>query len=402
MAQASAVGEVGPVGPWRVRFPHVVDVGLDGGDGRPRATGPLAGVRVAVKDLFAVAGQRVGAGNPTVLRRAGVASRNSVAVQTLVDAGAVVAGIARTDELAFSIAGVNQHEGAVVNPRRPGFLVGGSTSGPAAAVAGGEADLGLGTDTAGSIRVPASYCGLWGLRLTHGSVGVEGLRPLAPSFDAVGLLAREPGLLTRAAGALGAADVTTPVRRIVVPAPLLDLLASGARRPFLAAAAALAHRQGPAELVVAEHGWSRAQLEAWLVSFRALQAHEAWQVNQELLDVEGAISPEVRARILHGQDVDVALQRSVLGTARADLLGRLDGDTVLCLPSTSGTAPRVATGAAELEGVRAATMRLTFLAPLAGLPAVSAPLLTHEGAPMGVSLVGAPGDDLRLLRCAAA
>ena len=179
MAQASAVGEVGPVGPWRVRFPHVVDVGLDGGDGRPRATGPLAGVRVAVKDLFAVAGQRVGAGTPTVLRRAGVASRNSVAVQTLVDAGAVVAGIARTDELAFSIAGVNQHEGAVVNPRRPGFLVGGSTSGPAAAVAGGEADLGLGTDTAGSIRVPASYCGLWGLRLTHGSVGVEGLRPLA-------------------------------------------------------------------------------------------------------------------------------------------------------------------------------------------------------------------------------
>ncbi|WP_345714344.1 amidase family protein, partial [Kineococcus glutinatus] len=146
-----------------------------------------------------VAGHPVGAGVPAWLATAAPEPAHAAALQVLLDAGAVVAGIAQTDELAFSVMGRNGTWGAPPNPAAPGHLPGGSTSGPAAAVAAGAADLGLGTDTAGSLRVPGSWCGLHALRPTHGAVPVAGVLPLAPSFDTVGLLARCPQLL-RAAG----------------------------------------------------------------------------------------------------------------------------------------------------------------------------------------------------------
>ncbi|MGN0102892.1 amidase family protein [Bifidobacterium thermacidophilum] len=148
--------------------------------------GPLSGMGVAVKDLYAVAGQRVGAGNPAYLAESPVQEHSAPAVQRLLDAGADVIGIARTDEFAYSLAGVNAHYGTPPNPRAPGRVPGGSSSGPASAVAAGQAAIGLGTDTAGSIRIPSAYQGLWGLRTTHGRISREGIHPLSGSFDTVG------------------------------------------------------------------------------------------------------------------------------------------------------------------------------------------------------------------------
>ncbi|MGH3390196.1 MAG: amidase family protein, partial [Actinomadura sp.] len=139
--------------------------------------GPLSGSRVAVKDLFAVAGQRIGGGNPDRLAGAAVQPEHAWAVRALLDAGADVIGIAQTDELAFSLFGTNAHYGTPPNPAAPGRIPGGSSNGPVAAVALGQAEIGLGTDTGGSIRVPASYCGLYGIRPTHGAVPVEGVQP---------------------------------------------------------------------------------------------------------------------------------------------------------------------------------------------------------------------------------
>ncbi|GAB3171285.1 hypothetical protein GCM10027059_39280 [Myceligenerans halotolerans] len=176
---------------WRV-------LGDDGGAlVAPTASGVLDGETVAVKDLFAVAGQRVGAGNPAWLAEAPVETAHAPAVARLLEAGASVAGIARTEEFAWSLTGANAHYGTPPNPAAPGRISGGSTSGPATAVAGGEVSIGLGTDTSGSIRVPAAYQGLWGFRPTHGAISGEGVLPLAPSFDTVGWLSRDPGLLAR-------------------------------------------------------------------------------------------------------------------------------------------------------------------------------------------------------------
>jgi Asp-tRNA(Asn)/Glu-tRNA(Gln) amidotransferase A subunit family amidase len=157
----------------------------------PTRPGPLSGMTIAVKDLFEVAGFRLGLGNPAFLGNAVPAERTASALQVLMDAGAAVRGIAQTDEFAYSIAGANAHYGTPPNGVVAGRLPGGSSSGPASAVAFGQATVGLGTDTAGSIRVPASYQALWGLRTTHGVVSVDGVWPLAPTFDTVGWLARD-------------------------------------------------------------------------------------------------------------------------------------------------------------------------------------------------------------------
>lgn len=170
------------------------------GDHEP--AGELAGLRVAVKDLFAVAGFAIGAGNPTFLAQQSPQPEHAVAVPRLLDAGAAITGIAQTDEFAYSLAGTNIHYGTPPNPRAPGRISGGSSSGSASATTAGQVDIGLGTDTGGSIRVPASYQGLWGLRTTHGSVDRTGLLPLAPSFDTVGVLTRDPTTLRKAIGVL--------------------------------------------------------------------------------------------------------------------------------------------------------------------------------------------------------
>ncbi|MDQ1715770.1 MAG: amidase, partial [Frankiaceae bacterium] len=156
--------------------------------GEPREAGPLRGRTFVVKDVFDVAGTVTGAGSPALRARSAPAARSSSAVLALAAAGASYRGRSRSDELAFSLGGVNDADGTPVNPAAPDRAPGGSSSGSAAAVAGGIADIGLGTDTAGSIRVPASYCGLVGVRPTHGRVPVDGLVPLAPSYDTVAWL----------------------------------------------------------------------------------------------------------------------------------------------------------------------------------------------------------------------
>jgi hypothetical protein len=199
----------GPDAPWKVDVAHVsqpapaidssiwrmVGSPLIAGSGR----GPLAGETVAVKDLFSLTGIPVGAGVPQFLAEQAPAVRTASSVSVLLTAGADVRGVAQTDEFAYSIAGRNAHYGMPPNPAVVDGIPGGSSNGPASAVSTGQATIGLGTDTGGSIRVPASYQGLWGLRTTHGAVSTDGLVPLSPSFDTVEWLARDASLLERVA-----------------------------------------------------------------------------------------------------------------------------------------------------------------------------------------------------------
>lgn len=377
------------------------------------AAGPLAGRTVAVKDLFAVAGQRVGAGNPTWIAGAEVEPGHAAAVARLLAAGADVRGIARTDELAYSLAGTNAHTGAPPNPRAPGRVPGGSSSGAAAAVALGHADVGLGTDTGGSIRVPASYQGLHGLRPTHGAVPTTGLVPLAPSFDTVGWLTRDADLLAAVGDVLLPPDVDGPWSPRLVVSPAL-----------------LAHAQqdvaGHVAVFAADAGatttsaWDRADLATWAEVFRVRQAWEAWQEHGAWVTAHpGALGADVAGRFAVAAGVDdeagtaAGVRRGVLRTRILDLVG----DDVLVLPATPTVAPR--DDATELDAVRSATLRLTCIAGLAGLPALVLPVPSTAGArsreagsavppepgrratpPVGVCLVAPPGRDRALLALA--
>ena len=351
--------------------------------------GPLVGESVAVKDLFAVAGQKVGAGNPTWEAAAPVERSDATVVDTLVEAGAALRGIARTDEFAYSLAGTNAHFGAPPNPRAPRRVPGGSSSGSASAVSLGHATIGLGTDTGGSIRVPAAYQGLTGIRTTHGALPMNGVLALSPTFDTVGWLTHSVALLREVGDVLLPPDPVPGGTDLVVVPELLALAEPDVR----SAVETWVADQG---LIVRE-GWPLGELTTWLRAFQTWQAWEAWAVRggwlADRLDTLGA---DVRTRFRHAASVEKAeadAAYDVVCSARARLRD-LIGDRVLVLPSSSSVAPLLGQG---LQAVRDATMRLTCVAGLAGAPAVSLPLTTRGGLPCGVSLVAAPGRDRALL-----
>src|SRR4029434_6636192 len=164
-----------------------------------RAGGPLHGLTFAAKDLFDVAGVPTGGGNHDWPTGRPVPARHSWAVQTLLDGGATLIGKTITDEVSLGILGENAFDGTPVNTRAPGRVPGGSSSGSAAAVAAGLCDTARGTDTAGSVRVPASFCGLYGIRPTHGRIDVTGMLPQAPTSDTTGWVAGDAQTLPRVA-----------------------------------------------------------------------------------------------------------------------------------------------------------------------------------------------------------
>lgn len=363
--------------------------------------GPLVGETVAVKDLFSVAGFAMGAGVPAYLAESSPASATAVAVQQLLDAGASVAGIAHTDEFAYSIAGRNMHYGTPPNPAVVGGIPGGSSSGPAAAVATGQASIGLGTDTGGSLRVPASYQGLWGLRTTHGSVSSVGLLPLAPSFDTVGWMTRSASLL-RSVAALSVTGQRGVEPRFVA-APAFSALIEPELRPAFHAALELLPA-GSVETV------DLGDLDHLFETFRTVQAAEAWASHGEWVSAHPAVLGEdIAGRFAWASSITPereAEARVEWAAARLRLEAEL-GDRVLVLPAASSVAPSATADAATIERTRAATLRLTCIAGLTGRPGLSAPLMTVARAgqltpaPVGLGFVGPRGTDLALIDIAA-
>ncbi|MFH5821139.1 AtzH-like domain-containing protein [Georgenia sp. AZ-5] len=364
--------------------------------------GALSGLTVAVKDVFAVAGHAVGGGVPDFLASGPVQSRHAPALAALLDAGASVRGIARTDQLAYSVAGRNAHYGTPPNVAVPGALPGGSSSGPASAVALGQADVGLATDTAGSIRMPASYQGLWGLRPTHGLVTVDGVLPLAPTFDTVGWIARDGATLATVAGVGLDAAGQRPLRpadapaEVLVAPQLVDRAEPGVRTAFGAAVDALATAGALAGVRHVDVG----DMEELYEAFRIVQAAEAWRSHGAWLTAHpGAVVGDVAERFADAAAVtpgQEAHAREVLRERAARIAAELAG-RVLLLPSAASVAPAADASPAEVQRARAATLSMTCVAGVLGAPALSVPLLHVDGAPVGLCLVGPRGTDLALV-----
>lgn len=402
-------GDTGAGPRWRIEAAHVtgrpkaVDTTVWRAVGdplvAPTASGPLDGLTVAVKDLYAVPGQPVGAGNPTYLREAPVETAPAAAVAALLAAGASIRGIARTDEFAYNLTGRNAHHGTPPNSAAPTRLPGGSSSGSASAVGLGTAEIGIGTDTAGSVRVPASYQGLWGLRTTHGTVSRDGLLPLAPSFDTVGWLTRSHGVLLAALDATvpppataGASDATV----LVVPEELVALVEPAVARSFTAFVDTL--DEPVATIRLRDLGIP--DPAALQEQMRLVQAAEALAAHGPWIDAHpGALSAVVgdRFRAARANDPDATADAVArLDEVRATIRRALAGRTLL-FPTVPGPAPLLDADTAALERARTATTAMTALASVGGLPAVSAPALTVDGAPVGVCLVGGPATDRALV-----
>lgn len=360
--------------------------------------GPLAGLRLAVKDLFDLAGVPTGAGNPRWLETHEVPTEDAAAVALLRAAGAKVVGKTITDELAWSLNGTNAHYGTPENPAAPGRVPGGSSSGSASAVALGLADIGLGTDTGGSIRVPASYCGLYGLRPTHGRVSLEGAVPLAPSFDTAGVLTRDAATLRLAMGVLleGVAEAG-PITRLLAPQDIWDEIPEATRAVVMPKVEALG-------LVVDREPLfgetaDPSPLETARVAYATLQAWEAWQTHGEWIEAHAPeFGPGVAARFANAATIgsaDIAAAQRIRSGMAALVRDRLPEGTALAIPAAPGPAFAIG-GAPDREAI----VRLTCIAGLAGAPGLAVPAGTVDGLPVGLQLVAAPGGDERLLELA--
>jgi len=366
--------------------------------GRPVA-GPLHGMRLAVKDLADVAGWPTGAGHPRWRETHPVPERSADAVLRLTAAGAVIVGKAHTDEFAYSMFGSNAHYGTPDNPRAPGHLPGGSSSGPAAAVAAGLADLGLGTDTAGSIRIPASWCGLFGLRPSHRRVSPDGIVPLAPSFDVPGPLCADLETLRRAAAVLlrGPASPAIP-RRLLLPPELWALADPAVRAALRPAVAALRAHLPAAELPM----FAGPDRPDYVPAFAVVQGREFWRAHGAwITEQRPQFGPGVGGRVRAAAartDAEVTAAAAVLATTRAGLEASLGDSVILLLPSTPVPAPpHRPTAVPEL---RQRMLALTTLASIGGLPAVNVPAGEVDGRPVGLCLVGPAGTDERLIELA--
>ncbi|GAB3349252.1 amidase family protein [Modestobacter lapidis] len=363
----------------------------------PTGSGVLDGLQLAVKDLIPVAGHPVGAGNPVRLIQSAPAPAHAPVLAQLLAAGASVRGIARTDELAYSLSGTNVHYGSPVNPWGAGLAVGGSTNGPASAVARGLVDVGIGTDTAGSIRVPASYCGLHGLRPTHGAVSLDGALPLSPSFDTLGWLTRDADLLHRVATVL-APTGATPITELVLAEDLLALADPAVAAALATAAEELAAAAG--RPLRRERFATADELERWFAAFRTVQGAEAWASHGGWVSAHpGVLGPGVAARFADGAAISadvLADARNVVAGGRATVVGRIPVGTAVLAPAASCPAPPVSGLTERKAAYRAATLRLTCIAGVGGLPVAVAPAALVGGLPVGLAAIGAAGTDTAL------
>ncbi|KZD10001.1 amidase [Oceanibaculum pacificum] len=367
-------------------------------EGKPG--GPLSGLTFAAKDLFDVAGHVTGAGNPDWLATHAPASATASAVQKLLDAGASLAGKVITDELAYSLSGVNMHYGTPVNAAAPDRLPGGSSSGSAAAVAAGLVDTALGTDTGGSVRVPANNCGLYGIRTTHGRVAKDGLVPLADSFDTVGWFARDAAMLARVGEALLGPRERIPHGRILIASDCFALADPAARAALEPALQQAIKAVGPRHyLTINPDGFP-----AWQTAFRLIQGHEAWTTHGDWITrTQPKMAPEIMERFVAGSKVtaeELARANAVRVRVRKRIAAVLQPGDVLCLPTSSGPAAQKTISKEAENAYRMAMLQLTCTAGLAGLPQVTLPLAKLDGAPVGLSLAALPGSDWLLLELA--
>lgn len=363
------------------------------------ATGPLAGKTFGAKDLYDIAGHVTGFGSPVWAESRSPAQTNAVAVQLLLDAGATCLGKTHSDELAYSLMGVNAHYGTPINSADPRRVPGGSSSGSAAAVAAGLVDIGLGSDTGGSVRMPASFCGLWGIRTTFGAVSLGGAMPFTASFDTVGWLTQGGELLADVLRAHGFEETPEP-KRLLLP---VDLWAQADADCVAALAPSLRKLQSCLDpvvpIVLAPEG-----LELWRETFRICQAYEIWQALGDWIAThEPEFGPGTRERF----QMAAAIESDAFAEANQQKLGLveylhrlLEPDTLLVLPTSPAPAPMQNSDQASLEDFRRRAQELLCVAGLAGLPQLSVPAGRVDGGPVGLSLVGAQGSDLSLIETA--
>jgi amidase len=376
--------------------PHNLDAPIRGA-----ANGPLAGLTAVVKDMYDIAGSRTGGGNPEWLAAQKPAARHANAVEKILAAGATITGKTICDEFFYSVSGVNAHYGTPPNVRAPGRIPGGSSSGSAAACGANTCDFALGSDTGGSVRVPASFNGVYGLRPTHGRIDLTGAMAMAPSFDVAGWFANGPGVLRRVGSVLLQGG---PVRASVQHLLTAEDAFAQADREVADLGRAFLERCGgllppPVKMTIAPA--DKAGLDSWREAFRVVQAKEVWETfGSFIVQAKPKLGPGIKERVEFAATVtadQADRSRQIAAAARAHIRTIIRPGAIVAVPTAPSIAPQLAATGDALEQFRVRTMRLTCVAGVAGLPQITLPIGTVSGCPAGLSFIGWPSGDEVLL-----
>lgn len=377
-------------------------------------SGPLNGLTFAVKDVFNIQGETSGAGNPDWLRTHEPATSTAPALLTLLENGANLEGTTQTDELMYSLNGENAHYGTPTNPLASDRIPGGSSSGSAVAAAAGLANFAVGTDTGGSVRIPSSYCGLYGFRPTHGAVSTEGVIPLAHSFDTVGWMSQDVTILRNVGNVLlkeklllkeNGSESTSeidikPFTHFFIATEAWELPEAEDRSILLSTLHGIKGWQpdGYKALKLTEPAES---LSDWSAAFRVLQGLEIAHEHSDWLTKERpTFGPGIAERFEWARSLEKSASEAEVelrARVRHNLVDLLGEDGLLAIPTAPGPAPLLGLKGPEAEAYRAKTMQLSCIAGLSGLPQVTVPVLRPDGLPLGLSFIGGTKTDLKLL-----
>lgn len=365
------------------------------------AEGPLAGLRFAAKDIYDIEGYVTGGGNPDWAAVQSPATTTAASVQKLLDAGATLVGKTITDELTRGILGINVHDGTPLNPRAPDRFTGGSSSGSASVVAAGEADMALGSDTGGSVRIPASFCGLYGIRPTLGRVSLEDAIEQSPSYDTAGWFADDPALFVRLGAILLEGEARPQdFRRVAIADDAFALADVDIREAIAGHIEAVKGLMDESETIRVCPG----DLMKWN---EAMARRQHFEAHRSFADWVDAVNPRfgydtanrfVEAARVSEADMEALAPVREAHKARVEEI--LSGGTVIALPTAPCVAPKRNLRQSLMLDTRKRITALTCIAGSAGLPQVTLPAQTSEGLPAGFSLIGPAGSDEALLALA--
>lgn len=363
------------------------------------AQGPLSGFRFVFKDLFDVTGYKTGAGNPKWLETHACAANTSPLISQLLSAGAECVGRVQTDELAYSLNGQNIHYGTPVNPVAPECIPGGSSSGSAVTVANLECDFSIGTDTGGSVRVPASYCGLFGLRPTIGALDLSHCFELSKTFDTAGVFARELSLLREVWRVLSKSESEShSVVKLYLDHQCAQVLTQERLDRFMAWC-----KQADIEVITGdllkESGWVLSELS---LLFRTIQGHDIIEKHDLWLEqYGGSLDPAILQRVKWSRTIsDDEYQQALEKQSEFKALIKehlADNALLWAIPTTPSGPPELTLSGDELATYRTQLMGLTSIAGLCGFPQLHLPMRAMTEGPCGMSLLGLPGSEEQLV-----
>ena len=378
-------------------FSNRVNLNLEG-----IVDGPLSGLTVAIKDMFDIKGERASGGSPAWLNSQKPAQRNSSVVDRLLEAGATVIGKTICDEFFYSVTGINHHFGTPLNPRTPGCVPGGSSSGSASAASSGSCDFSIGSDTGGSVRVPAALCGTYGIRVTHGRINMNGAMSMAPSFDAGGWFSAVPGVFNRVGQALleNHRPNRDAIKRFRVASDMFSIAQADVSNLCQKFVEGISDQLNLVDRV----DIAGPAIDSWRENFRVVQAFEVWQTFGRFVEENmPQMGPGVSERMMDAKNISndiAALARAELVPIKARMDELTSDNTVLIFPTCPVTAPSNQSSLEDLNEYRVRTMRMVCAASISGLPQVTIPIGSIRGAPVGLSFLGWRNSDEELLHLA--